>query len=369
MPSAEQLDAQFSTAPPGAAPTDHSVGGKVPLDADDMRGHHLKALFNGTAAKVVTLIFIVGAGVAGFIAAGPAIGAAAAGGALLLLLIIAWVMASGRAESDFFKAYAGGHGLQLQDGRGSLPPMTPLLQRGDARYTQKALNGTLPGGQDGTLALYTYEESTTDSNGNRSTTYMHFTVMCAQVSEFAPFMQELYAQRRVGFRFLDGAEDIFRKRQRVEHESEVVDKRYEIFCGANDDMNRAVQVLSPSSSSGSRTTRPRRSRSSASPACWSATSRATRSRRPSSTRSARAPPPWPSASAKKRSSRARDLGPSGLTAQRSISAANPAVRPSAPRSPRGSSTAPTARGRGRRRAESSAPREPRFPPTGGVPGP
>jgi hypothetical protein len=245
MPSAEQLDAQFSTAPPGAAPTDHSVGGKVPLDADDMRGHHFKALFNGTAAKVVTLIFIVGAGVAGFIAAGPAIGAAAAGGALLLLLIIAFVMASGRAESDFFKAYASGHGLQLQDGRGSLPPMTPLLQRGDARYTQKALNGTLPGGQDGTLALYTYEESTTDSNGNRSTTYMHFTVMCAQVSEFAPFMQELYAQRRVGFRFLDGAEDIFRKRQRVEHESEVVDKRYEIFCGANDDMNRAVQVLSP----------------------------------------------------------------------------------------------------------------------------
>ena len=89
MPSAEQLDAQFSTAPPGAAPTDHSVGGKVPLDADDMRGHHFKALFNGTAAKVVTLIFIVGAGVGGFIAAGPAIGAAAAGGALLLLLIIA----------------------------------------------------------------------------------------------------------------------------------------------------------------------------------------------------------------------------------------------------------------------------------------
>ena len=58
-------------------------------------------------------------------------------------------------------------------------------------------------------------------------------------------MQELYGQRRVGFRFLDGAEDVFRKRQRVEHESEVVDKRYEIFCGANDDINRARQVLSP----------------------------------------------------------------------------------------------------------------------------
>ncbi len=245
MPSAEQLDAQFSTAPPGAPPTDHSMGGKVPLDADDMRGHHLKAIFGGTAAKVATALFVAGAGIAGLVAAGPAIGAAAAGGALILLLIIGFAMAASRAEADFFRAYAEGHGLQLQEGRGSLPPMTPLLQRGDARYTQRALTGALPGGQEGTLALYTYEDSTTDSNGNRSTTYMHFTVMCAQVSEFAPFMQELYAQRRVGFRFLDGAEDVFRKRQRVEHESEVVDKRYEIFCGAQDDMNRAVQVLSP----------------------------------------------------------------------------------------------------------------------------
>jgi hypothetical protein len=31
----------------------------------------------------------------------------------------------------------------------------------------------------------------------------------------------------------------------VQHESEVVDKRYEIFCGPTDDMNRARQVLSP----------------------------------------------------------------------------------------------------------------------------
>ncbi len=241
----EKLDAQFSTAPPGAPPVDHSAGGKIPLDADDMRGHHLKALFAGTAAKVVTILFIVGAGIAGALIAGPAIGAAAAGGAVLLLLLIAWLMASGRAESDFFKTYAGGHGLQLEEGRGSLPPMTPLLQRGDRRYTNRKLSGTLPGGQPGTLALYTYEESSTDSNGNRTTTYMHFTVMCAELGEFAPFMHELYAQRRVGFRFLDGAEDVFRKRQRVEHESEVVDKRYEIFCGAQDDMNLARQVLSP----------------------------------------------------------------------------------------------------------------------------
>jgi hypothetical protein len=242
--SKAELDARFSTAPPGTQ-AGHSAGGKIPLDADDMRGHHFEALFAGTAARVVTVLFIVGAGVIGAIAAGPAIGAAAAGGAILLLLLIAFLMASGRAEADFFKAYAGGHGLALEEGRGSLPPMTPLLQRGDRRYTERQLSGMLPGGQPGTLALYTYEESSTDSNGNRTTTYMHFTVMCAELGEFAPFMHELFAQRRVGFRFLDGAEDIFRRRQRVEHESEIVDRRYEIFCGANDDLNRARQVLSP----------------------------------------------------------------------------------------------------------------------------
>ncbi|MEO8093241.1 MAG: hypothetical protein ABI726_11125 [bacterium] len=74
---------------------------------------------------------------------------------------------------------------------------------------------------------------------------MHFTVMVAEIADFAPFMHELFTQRRAGFSFLDGAEDVFRRRQRVEHESEVVDKRYEIFCGADDDINRARQILSP----------------------------------------------------------------------------------------------------------------------------
>ena len=45
---------------------------------------------------------------------------------------------------------------------------------------------------------------------------------------------------------MDSAEDVFRKRQRVEQESEAVDKRYEIFIGERDDMNMARQVLSPS---------------------------------------------------------------------------------------------------------------------------
>lgn len=237
---------QTPAPPTDFAPTDTQPTGKdIPLDADDTRGRHFAALARHPLTLIGGGVLVVGAGIAGLAAAGAAVGAAAAAAGLLLVLLIVWLMASGRAESDFFKSYASGHSLTLEDGRGSLPPITPLLQRGDDRYTSRKLRGTLPGGEPGTLALYTYEESTTDSEGNRSTTYMHFTVMVAEISDFAPFMHELFAQRRVGFRFLDGAEDVFRRRQRVEHESEVVDKRYEIFCGADDDINRARQVLSP----------------------------------------------------------------------------------------------------------------------------
>ena len=235
-PSADEQFAPVDTQP---------VGKDIPLDADDTRGRHLGAIARSPVTLILGGILIVGGAIAGAVAAGPAIGAAAGAAAFLLVLIIVWVMASGRAESEFFQIYAKGHELQISEARGSLPQMTPLLRRGDDRYTTRQLSGILPGGEQGTLAHYTYEDKSRDSNGNETTTYMKFTIAWMEVPEFAPFMHELYAQRRVGFRFLDGAEDVFRKRQRVEHESEAVDKAYEIFCGEDDDMNRARQVLSP----------------------------------------------------------------------------------------------------------------------------
>jgi len=235
-----------SSPPPGvAASGDAPSGAVVPLDADDTRGRHFSALARHPLVLIGGGILVLATGVALGVGVGALAGAAGALGALLLVALIVWLQASSRAESDFFRTYAAGHSLELEEGRGSMPPVTPLLRRGDKRYTKRELAGALPGGEQGTLALYTYEETSHDSKGNRQTSYHHFTVMLSEVPEFAPFMHELYAQRRVGFRFLDGAEDMFRRRQRVEHESEEVDRRYEIFCGAEDDVNRARQVLSP----------------------------------------------------------------------------------------------------------------------------
>jgi hypothetical protein len=159
--------------------------------------------------------------------------------------VIVWLLASGKAQADFFRAYADGRGLLWVEGKSTLPPITPLLRKGDKRYADQRFNGILPGGLDGSLCLYTYEEQTRDADGNRQTTYVHFTLVMTQLPATAPFIQELFCQRRVGFRFMDSMEDAFRSRQRVEHESEAVDKRFEVFIGERDDMSCARQILSP----------------------------------------------------------------------------------------------------------------------------
>lgn len=225
----------------GAAP----VMDEIPDDAKDTRGKHFRALFKnrwflgitiGLAAITVGVLASQGL---------PAIGGAAAVVVLLLGLLVIWMMASSRAANDFYTAYCSGRGLGRVTGRSFLPPVTPLLQRGDNRYASEVFSGNLPGGLAGSLAFYTYEEESRDSKGNKQTTYYHFTVCMSNLPDTSAFIRDLALQRRSGFRFMDGAEDIFRKRQRVELESVTADKRFEIFIGEGDDMNRARQLFSP----------------------------------------------------------------------------------------------------------------------------
>jgi hypothetical protein len=218
----------------------------VPQDANDLRGFHFRRLMKKGLTIGLGGAFVLAVGIGLAAATKPIIGLAAAGGALLIVLIVVFVIADSKAEDDFFRAYANGRGLQWSDSRGSLPPVTALLRKGDARYTDMTLTGQLPSGPNGVLAHYTYEEETTDSDGNRQTSYYHFTVVFCELPEVATIVSELALQRRSGFRFLDSTEDKFRKRQRVELESEEFDKRYETFIGEHDDMNKARQIFEPS---------------------------------------------------------------------------------------------------------------------------
>jgi hypothetical protein len=235
----------MSEAPPAEGVADVKVV-EIPLDADDTRTRHFRTLLGHPGTLIPASIVLVAVFIALSATVSAGIGAAGAGAVVLLTLIVVFLVANSMAQKDFFTAYAGARHLQWNAERIQAPPVTSLLRKGDRHYIERSFRGLLPGGLEGMLAHYTYEERTTGSNGQTETTYYHFTITMAELPELAPFVRELAVQRRVGFRFLDSAEDRFRTRQRVELESDVADRRFEVFIGKDDDMVRARQLFAPS---------------------------------------------------------------------------------------------------------------------------
>ena len=131
-------------------------------------------------------------------------------------------------------------------GRGPLPPATPLLRKGDDRYAERTLTGPIADGFEGTLALYTYEEETRDSDGNKQTSYYHYTLGLLEVPESVAHMPELYCQQKFGLKMLEKFEDVFRRnKERVKLESEALDDKYEIFASKEQDAVWLRRLFAP----------------------------------------------------------------------------------------------------------------------------
>jgi hypothetical protein len=221
------------------------AAGAAPDGANDLRGYYFRLLLGKTGVRVAIAMAAIAGAAAGTLLAGPAIGAAGLAAALIVALLIVFAVADSRAEGAFFDAYGQQRGMTVY-GRSRLPQATPLLRKGDDRYAERMLEGPLGGGVDGVLALYTYEDETTDGEGNRQTNYYRYTVGLAQVPECAGFVPELYCQRKSGLRALERFEDVFRRsKERVKLESEALDERYEIFAAKGQDANRLRQLFSP----------------------------------------------------------------------------------------------------------------------------
>jgi hypothetical protein len=233
------------SAPPSppAAPEDTA---QVLDDANDLRGHHFKLLLGKPLTWVLVLSAALVGGIAGAAFLHPLLGAAIFAGLTLVGLLIVFVVADSRAADAFFSAYAAERGLEL-GGRAPLPMVTPLLCKGDDRYAERTLSGPIGEGTEAILALYTYEEESRDSKGNKQTNYYRYTVGLVNVPESQAHIPELYAQRKFGFRALEGFEDIFRtKKERVKLESEVLDRKYEIFATKQQDAVWLRRLFSPS---------------------------------------------------------------------------------------------------------------------------
>jgi hypothetical protein len=217
----------------------------APDDADDLRGFYFRLLLGKPLTWILLGLEVLTVGVLLAVFVGPAIGAVAAAGAFLLGLLVVLMIADSRSEDAFFDVYGRQHDMTVY-GRSRLPEATPLLRKGDDRYAERTLEGRLGEGVDGMVALYTYEDESTDSEGNRQTNYYRYTVGLAAVPECAGFVPELYCQRKFGLRALEKFEDVFRRsKQRVELESEELDERYEIFAGKAQDANWLRQLFSP----------------------------------------------------------------------------------------------------------------------------
>lgn len=202
----------------------------LPDDANDLRGLYFRELLGKPLTWILIALEVLTVGIALAVFLSPGIGAAAAAGALLIGLLTIFAIADSRSEDAFFEVYGRQHGMTVY-GKSRLPEATPLLRKGDRRYAERSLEGSLGDDVDGLLALYTYEEKSTDSEGDTQTNYYRYTVGIAQLPECAGFVPELYCQRKSGLRALEKFEDVFRgSKERVKLESEVLDERYEIFA-------------------------------------------------------------------------------------------------------------------------------------------
>lgn len=227
---------------------EEAVAAGVPDDADDLRGYHFRRLMRTPLTLFLIAVLTAVVFVACLIFIGAAIGAGGALVALLLGIVIVFVIADSRSADDFFEVYATSRGLTMIHGRGRLPPATPLLGKGDDRYTERTLIGPIAAGVDeGTLALFTYEEETRDSDGDTQTNYYRYTLGLTKVPESIPFVPELFCQRKFGLRSLEKFEDVFRgDKERVTLESEALLDKYEIFATKAQDANHLRQLFSPS---------------------------------------------------------------------------------------------------------------------------
>ncbi|HVV90257.1 MAG TPA: hypothetical protein VHB53_07170, partial [Solirubrobacterales bacterium] len=155
------MSEQETPDPPSEEFTPPVVEAAAPTDANALRGRHFRRLMG--LRRTCLLI-----GVPAVVIGGFAVTANVVVGLVVLLAIVAvgvgvvFAIADSKAADDFFHVYAENHGLEL-GGKTRLPAATPLLRKGDDQYAERTLGGEIAPGCTGLLAIYTYEEHTTDS--------------------------------------------------------------------------------------------------------------------------------------------------------------------------------------------------------------
>jgi hypothetical protein len=207
-------------------------------DAAHGRTAHIKARL----ARPLTLI--APGAIFGLVLLGDGTPGDAALSALVTLgVVVALAIRSGirASREDFYASYASSRGLERRIER-DLPEVTPLLRMGTGRHAERMMAGVLPGGLQGALALYTYEEA---EDGDRRAQARRFTVVLHRLPGVLERILELHCVPRSASAAPSGIEG-FRTRNRLQLESIALDRRYEIYFGPDDDEHWLRRLYSPS---------------------------------------------------------------------------------------------------------------------------
>ena len=217
------------------------------IDADSMRGVHLRrvlggrgvayALVTGTVAAVVLGAWL---GQALVMLAGSLLVAALVFGASFLL-------ADRRSEAEFFQSFARARGLRYV-GRTELLQLTPLLGAGDRRECLHWMQGPLGEGlPDCGLGHYAFHVRR-GSGRSESWASHDFTICVVDIEPGIVMYPGVFVARRPDLvdrlgsgRWLDTG-----RRRRVELESEALHERCEIWVDSSLDDVRLLELFSPS---------------------------------------------------------------------------------------------------------------------------
>jgi len=215
-------------------------------DGNTLRSSEFKQLTRAPKTWVIVgLITLLAAAIGAALA--PILALAGAAVALLLSLGVCFWIADHRAANAFFQSYAEARGLTWHKGGAALDGTSRFLRKGDKQEVNQLFTGPLGEGIEGSLALYTYTEESTDSDGHRQDTDYPFTVVTARMPETAAHLSDLRLQPKSGLKMLEKFEDSFRrKHERVTLESEAMRDRYEIFVLKEQDPVWVRRLFSPS---------------------------------------------------------------------------------------------------------------------------
>ena len=217
------------------------------IDADSMRGVHLRGMLGGRGVAYTLVIGTVGAVVLGawfgevlVMLAGPLLVAA-------VVFATSFLRADRRSEAEFFQSFARARGLRYV-GRARLLELTPLLGAGDKReclhWMQGPLGADLP---ECGLGHYVFHVRR-GSGRSESWTSHDFTICVVDIEPGIVMYPGVFVARRAGIvdrlgggRWLDTG-----RRRRVELESEALHERCDVWVDSSQDDVRLLELLSPS---------------------------------------------------------------------------------------------------------------------------